>query len=44
MNLLLTPELEKLIEAELKAGRSPTAAEFLSKAAQEITAHAKLGS
>jgi len=33
MNLLLTPELEKLIEAELKAGRSPTAAEFLSKAA-----------
>jgi len=43
MNLNLTPELEKLIEDEVKSGRSADCAEFLKKAAYHYVVARDLG-
>jgi antitoxin ParD1/3/4 len=43
MNLSLTPELEKLIEDEVKSGRSADSAEFLKKAVYHYVAARDLG-
>ena len=43
MNLSLTPELEKLIEDEVKSGRSADSAEFLKKAVYHYVVARDLG-
>ena len=43
MNLSLTPELEKLIEDEVKSGRSADSAEFLKKALYHYVVARDLG-
>jgi len=43
MNVTLKPELEKLIEAEVKAGRSSDPGEFLNKAIYHYVVARDLG-
>ena len=43
MNVTLKPELEKLIEDEVKSGRSPDPAEFLNKAVYHYVVARDLG-
>jgi antitoxin ParD1/3/4 len=43
MNLSLTPELEKLIEEEVKSGRSTDSCEFLKKAVYHYVLARDLG-
>ena len=43
MNVTLKPELEKLIDDEVKAGRSPDPAEFLNRAVYHFVVARDLG-